>query len=62
MNSQLTRVHGLFLATTMATIFTAVVLAAAPQALAEGAVKITEGDGKVIVQIDGQPFAETKPR
>jgi len=46
------------LATTLATIFAAVVLAATSQALAEGAVKVTEGDGKVIVHIDGQPFAE----
>lgn len=58
MNSRLTRVHGLFLVTTLATIFAAVVLATTSQALAEGAVKITEGDGKVIVHIDGQPFAE----
>ena len=58
MNSRLTRIHGLFLLTTLATLFAAVVLATTSQALAEGAVKITEGDGKVIVHIDGQPFAE----
>lgn len=58
MNARLTRVHGLFSATVLATVFAAAILAATSQARADGAVTITEGDGKAVVRIDGQPFAE----
>ncbi len=58
MKSRPTRVHGFVFATTLATAFAVVFSATAPRCHAGGAVTITEGDGKAVVCIDGQPFTE----
>jgi hypothetical protein len=58
MKSRPTKVSGFVLATALVPTFTGLFSPAAPQARAAGTVTITEGDGKAIVSIDGQPFTE----